>query len=64
MRALLADGLGTARAMGAVGFRQIVEALAAGPIDEAALATSIAQQTRVFVRRQKTWLNHEPVKWV
>lgn len=65
VRARLAEGLGAARAMGSVGFREIARALGSGgPIDRAALIAEIVQHTRIFARRQRTWLAHEPVRWM
>jgi tRNA dimethylallyltransferase len=65
VRSLLGAGLGTARAMRSVGYRQIAEALATGePADPAALLERIVRATRVFARRQRTWLRDAPVRWV
>jgi tRNA dimethylallyltransferase len=51
--------------MGSVGYRQICEALRAGTAnDRAALTESIRRATRVFARRQRTWLRREPVEWL
>jgi tRNA dimethylallyltransferase len=62
---LVAAGFGEARAMGSVGYRQVREALAAGAAaDEAALADAIVRGTRVFARRQRTWLRDQPVEWL
>ena len=62
---LLAAGFGQARVMSSVGYRQVAEALAAGSVsDEAALAEAIARATRVFARRQRTWLRDQPVEWL
>jgi tRNA dimethylallyltransferase len=62
---LLADGFAEARAMGSVGYRQVREAQAAGTVgDEAALADAIVRATRVFARRQRTWLRDQPVEWL
>jgi tRNA dimethylallyltransferase len=62
---LVERGFGDARAMGSVGYRQIREALAAGTAsDREALADSIRRATRVFARRQRTWLRREPVEWL
>jgi tRNA dimethylallyltransferase len=62
---LIAAGLGEARAMGSVGYRQVREALTAGTAgDEAALADAIVRSTRVFARRQRTWLRDQPVEWL
>jgi tRNA dimethylallyltransferase len=62
VRALCARGHGEARAMGSVGYRQIREHLD-GQIPAADLEASIVRATRVFVRRQRTWLRDEPVLW-
>jgi tRNA dimethylallyltransferase len=65
VRALLARGFGETRAMQAVGYRQVADALrAGGPLDQAALIDSIYRATRVFVRRQRTWLRDQNVSWV
>jgi tRNA dimethylallyltransferase len=48
-----------------VGYRQISEALAAGSaLDQATLVDSITRATRVFARRQRTWLREEAVEYV
>jgi tRNA dimethylallyltransferase len=65
VRALLADGFGGARAMGSVGYRQIASALSAGtPLDLHALCDEIRRATRIFARRQRTWLREQPVTWL
>ena len=62
---LVAGGYVEARAMQSVGYRQIVEALAAGgALEEAALAEAIVRATRVFARRQRTWLRDQSVEWL
>jgi tRNA dimethylallyltransferase len=62
---LLMAGYGAARAMRSVGYRQIAEALRAGPLtDPSDLLDSIAQKTRVFARHQRTWLRDQPVLWL
>jgi tRNA dimethylallyltransferase len=63
VRQLVVDGYEHARAMGSVGYRQIREHLA-GRIDGSELETAIVRATRVFVRRQRTWLNDQPVLWL
>jgi tRNA dimethylallyltransferase len=63
VRRLLAQGYGEARAMGSVGYRE-VRAFLAGELPEAELAPRIVRSTRIFARRQRTWLNHEPVTWL
>ncbi len=65
VRELLAAGYGATRAMGAVGYKQIAAALGSGaPFDQAALELSIVRATRVFARRQRTWLREQPVEWL
>jgi len=64
VRGLLEAGLGEARALGSVGYRQVIRAIQAGPIDETALAAEIVRATRVFARRQRTWLRDRPVEWL
>jgi tRNA dimethylallyltransferase len=65
VRSLLAAGYGSARAMGSVGYKQIHEALRAEtPLDEEALYDPIRRATRVFARRQRTWLRDENVEWL
>jgi tRNA dimethylallyltransferase len=60
---LIADGYGEARAMGSVGYAQ-VRAMLRGEIAREELQASIVRATRVFARRQRTWLNHADVTWV
>ena len=62
---LVARGWAEARAMQSVGYRQVHAAIAAGTVaDEAALADAIVRATRVFARRQRTWLRDQPVEWL
>ena len=61
VRELTARGFGASRVMQSVGYRQVFEALTAGAaVDEAA----IVRATRVFARRQRTWLRDQPVSWL
>jgi tRNA dimethylallyltransferase len=62
-RSLLARGYGDARAMGAVGYKQ-VRAHLEGELDGAELETAIVRATRVFARRQRTWLRSADVRWI
>lgn len=56
---------GAARALRSVGYRQVAAALEqGGPIELPALTESVARATRIFVRRQLTWLRDEPVRWI
>jgi tRNA dimethylallyltransferase len=61
--ALRDRGFGETRAMGAVGFKQIALSLE-GKLPEAELEVAIVRATRVFARRQRTWLRDEAVTWV
>ena len=63
VRALLAAGYGDARAMGWVGYPQ-VRAHLEGEIPRAELETLIVRSTRIFARRQRTWLHHAAVTWL
>jgi len=60
---LLARGFGDARAMASVGYAQVRAALA-GEIEPDELETAVVRATRVFARRQRTWLNHVDVAWL
>ena len=64
VRDLVFRGYAGVRAMGSVGYRQLYEAVTRGDWEPKALHESIIRATRVFVRRQRTWLRDEPVRWV
>lgn len=72
VRQLLAAGFGESRAMGAVGYRQVREylqregttALAAPGEGLRELEEEVWRATRVFARRQRTWLRDQPVTWL
>jgi tRNA dimethylallyltransferase len=63
VRDLVERGYGEARAMTSVGYAQVRAALA-GELPAEELETSIVRATRVFARRQRTWLNHVDVTWL
>lgn len=63
VRGLLRDGYREARAMGSVGYRQVREHLD-GELPATELEAAIVRATRVFVRRQRTWLREQPVTWL
>jgi tRNA dimethylallyltransferase len=63
VRGLLGRGYGKARAMGSVGYRQIMEHLD-GRLAPEDLEEEIVRATRVFVRRQRTWLRDLAVAYV
>ncbi|MGA2449648.1 MAG: tRNA (adenosine(37)-N6)-dimethylallyltransferase MiaA [Polyangiaceae bacterium] len=56
-------GFDDARAMRSVGYAE-VRAMLAGELPRHDLETAIVRATRVFARRQATWLNHVPVTWM
>jgi tRNA dimethylallyltransferase len=60
---LLARGQGGARAFGSVGYAQ-VRAVLEGRLAAADLEEHIVRATRIFARRQRTWLNHADVSWI
>jgi tRNA dimethylallyltransferase len=60
---LILRGYGSARAMSSVGYRQLRDALANGETEPATLREAVIRATRIFVRRQRTWLRDEPVRW-
>ncbi len=64
VRDLIERGYGSARAMGSVGYRQLRDAVFSGHLEPAPLHEAIVRATRVFVRRQRTWLRDEPVRWI
>ncbi|HEX7671247.1 MAG TPA: tRNA (adenosine(37)-N6)-dimethylallyltransferase MiaA [Polyangiaceae bacterium] len=69
VRRLVSEGHGRARATQSVGYRQVLEMLDAQaqgptPIDLVALEEAIVRATRVFARRQRTWLRDQPVQWL
>jgi tRNA dimethylallyltransferase len=48
--------------MGSVGYKE-VRAFVEGQLPQAELVDTIVRATRVFARRQRTWLRDEPVKY-
>jgi tRNA dimethylallyltransferase len=63
VRSLRARGWSKARAMGSVGYRQVA-AMLEGELAERELCDAIVRATRVFARRQRTWLRDLPVAWL
>jgi tRNA dimethylallyltransferase len=61
VRNLITLGYGSARAMATVGYKQVAQALADGRADSPELGEEIVRATRVFARRQRTWLRDETV---
>ena len=63
VRALCARGYGEARAMSSVGYRQVCDHLR-GELPGDELLGAVVRATRVFARRQRTWLRDLPVEWL
>jgi tRNA dimethylallyltransferase len=63
VRGLVDAGYGDARAMGSVGYAEVRAALD-GDVPADGLETAVVRATRVFARRQRTWLNHADVTWL
>jgi tRNA dimethylallyltransferase len=63
VRALLDRGFGGTRAMGSVGYKE-VSAFLAGELPRESLQSTIVQSTRIFARRQRTWLKNATVEWL
>jgi len=61
VRSLLERGYGAARAMDAVGYRQVrAHVESPGELNAELLIEEVVRITRVFARRQRTWLRDEP----
>jgi tRNA dimethylallyltransferase len=60
---LLRLGYRETRAMSSVGYRQVLD-FVEGRLSQEELAPAINRATKVFARRQRTWLRQEPVVWL
>jgi tRNA dimethylallyltransferase len=63
VKGLMEAGYSGARAMSSVGYAQVRDALE-GKLPFEELEATIVRATRVFARRQRTWLNHADVTWL
>lgn len=63
VRSLVEAGYRDARAMGSVGYKQVLDHID-GKLPESALIEAIDRATRVFARRQRTWLRDRQVQWI
>jgi tRNA dimethylallyltransferase len=64
-RELLARGYADTRPFASVGYKQVALAVqSGGAIDGEQLELSIYRATRVFARRQRTWLRDQPIEWL
>jgi tRNA dimethylallyltransferase len=65
VQGLIERGQSEARAMQSVGYRQIFAAITAGAAtSDDALSEAIVRSTRIFARRQRTWLRDQAVEWL
>jgi tRNA dimethylallyltransferase len=60
---LVAQGYRDTRPMQSVGYRQVLEHVE-GRLSKEELAPAIDRATKVFARRQRTWLRDRPVIWL
>ncbi len=63
VRGLLLRGYGDARAMSSVGYKEVC-AHVEGRLPRSNLRDAIVQTTRIFARKQRTWLNGADVEWL
>lgn len=65
VRELLARGFAETRPMKSVGYKEVHAALSSPePLELEPLIAEIVRVTRVFSRRQRTWLRERPVRWL
>ncbi len=60
---LLRRGYRHARAMSSVGYRQVLASLE-GNLPAGDLKIAIDRATKIFARRQRTWLRDRPITWI
>ncbi len=60
---LIEKGYRNSRAMNSVGYKQVVEYVE-GRFDPSELVTRIVQATRIYARRQRTWLRDQNVAFI
>jgi len=60
---LVASGYRETRPMGSVGYKEVLAYLD-GHLPREALLPTIVQSTRIFARRQRTWLKHADLRWL
>lgn len=63
VRQLIADGFRNTRPMASVGYRQVVEYVD-GEVGKGDLLDRVVRATKLFARRQRTWLRDEAVDWM
>ena len=63
VRSLVGRGYRDTRPMKSVGYREVLS-FVEGELPEAELRDAVVRSTRVFVRRQRTWLRDQAVTYV
>lgn len=63
VKRLVEMGLGETRPMGSVGYRQVREHVE-GRLSREDLHVQIERATRIFARRQRTWVRDVPTSWI
>lgn len=63
VRSLIEQGHGESRAAASVGYAEVRDHVR-GTLPRTELRDAIVRGTRVFARRQRTWLNHADVTWL
>jgi tRNA dimethylallyltransferase len=65
VRELVEKGYGEARAMGSVGYEEVhAHVMGTLTLPRETLRDAIVRATRIFARKQRTWLKSAPVEWL
>lgn len=63
VRGLIERGLGDTRPMGSVGYREVRDHVR-GELSREELLERVVRSTRVYARRQRTWIREVPLTWI
>jgi len=63
VRGLIARGYGATRPMGLVGYREVREHVE-GRLSGGELEGAVVRSTRIYARRQRTWIRDVPLVWI
>lgn len=63
VRSLMDRGMGDSRPMGSVGYREVREHVQ-GRLLREELVERVVRSTRVYARRQRTWIREVPLAWI
>jgi tRNA dimethylallyltransferase len=63
VKRLIELGYAESRAMRSVGYKQIFDFVSGSDLGGKTLLEAIVQVTRIFARRQRTWLREQPIDW-